>query len=48
MAAHGSCFESFSGEDVTAIFKLYAATLSVATMANAVKVPEALDSVAKQ
>ena len=48
MAALGSCFESLSGEDVTAIFELYEATPSVASMADAVEVPEALDSVAEQ
>jgi hypothetical protein len=48
MEAFGPCFKSFSGEDVTAIFKLYEATPSVAMAAEAVRVPEALGSVAKQ
>ena len=48
VAALGPFFVFFSGEDVTAIFELYKATPSVATMANAVKVPEAPDSVAEQ
>jgi hypothetical protein len=48
MAALGPCFESLNSEDVTAIFELYEATLSVVVTAKAVKVPEVPDSVAKQ
>jgi len=48
MAAGGNRFESLSDKDVTTIFELYEATLSVAMMANAVEVPEAPDSVAEQ
>jgi ribosomal protein S12 methylthiotransferase accessory factor YcaO len=48
MAALGSRFESLSSEDVTAIFELYEATLSVVAAADAVEVPEASNSVAEQ
>ena len=48
MAALGPCFESLSGEDVTAIFELNKASPSVAMTAEAVKAPEAPDSVAEQ
>jgi hypothetical protein len=44
MAALGPRLELLSSEDVTA----YKTTPSVVTTDNAVKVPEALDSVAKQ
>lgn len=48
MASLVNCFESLSSKDVTTIFELYEATPCVAMMADAVKVPKALDSVAKQ
>ena len=48
MAALSPRFESLSGKDVTPIFELYENTPNVATMAEAVKVPEAPESVAKQ
>ena len=48
MVALGSRFESLSGEDVTAILELYEAALSAAMTAEAVKVHEAMNSVAKQ
>jgi len=48
MVALGPRFESLSDEDVTAIFELYDATPSVAVTGEAVKVPEAPDSVAEQ
>jgi len=48
MVALGSRFESLSGEDVTAILELSEAAPSAATMAKAVKVHEAQDSVAER
>jgi hypothetical protein len=48
MVAVGPCFESFSGEDVTAILELCEATPSMATTAEAVMVHNAPTSVAKQ
>ena len=48
MVALGSHFESLSGKDVTAIFELYEAAPSAETTAKAVKVHEALDTVAEQ
>ena len=48
MVALGPRFVSLGGEDVTAILELYEATPSAATMAKAVEVHEAPDSVAEQ
>ena len=48
MVALGPCFESMSGEYVTAILELYEATPSAARMAEAVMVHKAPASVAEQ
>lgn len=48
MAALGNCFTPLNSGDVTAVFDLYKATLSVATTADAVTVIEAPGSVNKQ
>ena len=48
MAALSNCFKSHSGKDITANFKIYEATPSLATTADATTVSTAPGSVAEQ
>lgn len=48
LATLGNCFTPLNSSDVTAIFDLYKATLSVTVTDNAITVPMVLGSVCKQ